>query len=330
MQRFSFVLPLLLLSPAFAQAAQDAWIQDFAKAKAQAKAEKKDLLIDFTGSDWCSWCIKLDEEVFTQDVFKDAAPKTFVLVKLDFPQDPSRITPEIKAQNDKLGQVYNIQGYPTVLLTNAEGVVYGQTGYQKGGPEKYVAMLADLKKKGDVFQAAMLRAEAKQGAERAVALDEALASIDAEVVSAHHLATMEEIVKLDADGKAKLKDKYESRVKEIAEARALDAEMQQIQEVLVPMLQSGETDKAIAKLDEILKAPKNTQQHQVALFFKGRIVMGSGDLKATISLLEQARDLAPKSQLGEQIDKVMPQLKKQLEMKEKGADGDGKQAGGGK
>lgn len=321
MSRFLFVLPLLL-SPAFAQDAHDAWIQDFAKAKAQAKAEKKDLLIDFTGSDWCSWCIKLDEEVFAQDAFKNAAPKSFVLVKLDFPQDQTRITPEIKAQNEKLGQQYNIQGYPTILLTSADGLVYAQTGYEKGGPEKYVEMLGEMKKKGDVFQAALLRAEGKTGVERATALDEALNGLDAEVVSSHHLASMEEIVKLDADGKGKLKDKYEGKVKELAEARQLDVEMQELQKLIGPMMRAKEGEKALAKLDEIIKAPKNTPQHQVALFFRGMVGMDvNGDVKSTIAMLEEAQKLAPKSQIGQQIDMFMPQLKKQLEAKEKEAGG---------
>ncbi len=314
MSRFLIVLPLLLF-PAFAQ---DAWIQDFAKAKAQAKAEKKDLLIDFTGSDWCSWCIKLDEEVFAHDAFKAAAPKSFVLVKLDFPQDESRVTPEIKAQNEKLGQQYAIKGYPTILLTNADGVVYAQTGYQKGGPDKYVEMLADLKKKGDGFQAALLRAEGKQGAERATALDEALSALDAEVVSEHHLAMMEEIVKLDADGKAKLKEKYETKVKELADARQFESEMQEMQKLIAPLMRNKEGDKALAKLDEVIAAPKSKAQHQIALFFKGMVGMDvNGDVKAAITLLEQAKALAPKSQIGEQIDMFMPQLKKQLEKKEK-------------
>ena len=64
------------------EVAQEAeWIQNFTDAKAKAKAEKKHLLIDFTGSDWCGWCIKLDEEVFSKEAFKTEAPKHFVLVK---------------------------------------------------------------------------------------------------------------------------------------------------------------------------------------------------------------------------------------------------------
>ncbi len=49
--------------------AEAVWLTDYAKAKAQAAAEKKPLLLDFTGSDWCTWCIKLDKDVFAIPAF---------------------------------------------------------------------------------------------------------------------------------------------------------------------------------------------------------------------------------------------------------------------
>ena len=75
-------------------AAGDLWVSDFEKAKASAAKEGKDLLIDFTGSDWCSWCIKLRKEVFDLDAFKAAGPKNFVLVEIDFPQNKSKLSKE--------------------------------------------------------------------------------------------------------------------------------------------------------------------------------------------------------------------------------------------
>ena len=75
-------------------AAGDLWVSDFEKAKTTAAAEGKDLLIDFTGSDWCGWCIKLRKEVFDLDAFKAAGPKNFVLVEIDFPQNKSKLSKE--------------------------------------------------------------------------------------------------------------------------------------------------------------------------------------------------------------------------------------------
>ena len=67
--------------------AADGWETDFAKASAKAKAEGKHILIDFSGSDWCGWCIKLDKEVFSKKAFKSYAKENLILVLADFPRD---------------------------------------------------------------------------------------------------------------------------------------------------------------------------------------------------------------------------------------------------
>ena len=123
MKRCAITLSLLTSFAVAQDQEQDLWIQDFAAAKARAKAEKKDLLVDFTGSDWCGWCIKLDNEVFGEEAFQAEAPKHFVLVKLDYPRDKSILTEEIIAQNAALQATYAIQGFPTILLMTADGDV---------------------------------------------------------------------------------------------------------------------------------------------------------------------------------------------------------------
>ena len=125
------------------------WVDDFDEAVKLAKAENKDLLVDFTGSDWCGWCIKLHEEVFQHEPFYTAAEKNFVLVALDFPRDEA-----VKAKvpnperNRELANLYGVQGYPTVLLMTADGEVFGQTGYQAGGPEAYLEHITTLTTEG--------------------------------------------------------------------------------------------------------------------------------------------------------------------------------------
>lgn len=141
--RFSAVMSALVLSVASASA-EIKWFTDLEEAKKAAQAEKKLLLVDFTGSDWCGWCIRLKKEVFDQKEF-EAAAKDFVLVELDFPQK-KKLPPEQQAKNDALAKKYDIQGFPTVLLMDAQGEVFAQTGYQEGGPAAYLKMLAELSK----------------------------------------------------------------------------------------------------------------------------------------------------------------------------------------
>ncbi|MCK5529413.1 MAG: thioredoxin family protein, partial [Kiritimatiellae bacterium] len=62
------------------------WETDFEKASAKAKASHRYMLLDFSGSDWCGWCIKLDDEVFSKKDFKNYAKENLVCVMLDFPR----------------------------------------------------------------------------------------------------------------------------------------------------------------------------------------------------------------------------------------------------
>src|SRR5262245_55856336 len=144
------LLALLAATPAAVAApGGEGWAADVDKAVATAKAEKKDLFVDFTGSDWCIWCKRLDKEVFAHEAFLTAAKKDFVLVALDYPHsDEAKAKVPNPKRNDELQDKYSIQGFPTILLMNADGVVYGQMGYEQGGPEKYVESLAAARKKG--------------------------------------------------------------------------------------------------------------------------------------------------------------------------------------
>lgn len=120
------------------------WMTDFAAATAKAKQENKPLLVDFTGSDWCGWCIKLDNEVFSKKAFKEYAAENFVLVEIDFPSRKVKQSAELKAQNEALAEKYDIKGFPTILILDADGTVIEQTGYRRGGPQKYVEHLKEI------------------------------------------------------------------------------------------------------------------------------------------------------------------------------------------
>ena len=134
---------MLLSSGALAAAG---WGDDYDKALAQAKAEKKLVVLDFTGSDWCGWCIKLDKEVFSKKEFKDYAKGNLVLVEVDFPQG-KKLSKKTKEQNDKLQAQYGVKGYPTIVVLNPEGQKVGELGYQEGGPAPFTAKLDALKGK---------------------------------------------------------------------------------------------------------------------------------------------------------------------------------------
>ncbi|MBN2161816.1 MAG: thioredoxin family protein [Pontiellaceae bacterium] len=128
--------------------ASEGWMTNFEKAKEKAKAEKKHILIDFSGSDWCGWCIKLDKEVFSQAAFKEYAKGNLVLVMADFPRDKSKVAEEVQKQNDQMAKDFGVRGFPTVFILSPDGKTVAKTGYQAGGAEAYVKHLKDLISKG--------------------------------------------------------------------------------------------------------------------------------------------------------------------------------------
>ena len=126
----------------------EGWTDDYDAALKRAAAEKKLVVADFSGSDWCGWCKKLDQEVFDTDVFRKVATNRYVLLMVDSPQDKGLLSEKAKKQNPELVKKYKIRGFPTVLVLDEKGEVQVQAGYQKGGPKKYLKMLKSEIKNG--------------------------------------------------------------------------------------------------------------------------------------------------------------------------------------
>ncbi len=138
------------------------WETNINKAIEKSNAEKKPIFLFFTGSDWCGWCIKLQNEVFKTPEFTAWAKQNVVLVDLDFP----RRTPQpddLKAQNNSLQQTFSIQGFPSIRIVNAdvkEGKInfdlLGGLGYMAGGPSTWLSEANNvLKLNKKVYSAAI-------------------------------------------------------------------------------------------------------------------------------------------------------------------------------
>ncbi len=133
---FTFVT-LVFLSTQVA-AGGEGWLTNYEEATKLAAETNRPILADFTGSDWCIWCKRLDAEVFRTRQFKKWASENVVLLELDYPSNKPQ-SAELKKQNKALKNKYKIRGFPTILLLNAKGEVLGKTGYGKGGPAPWIA-----------------------------------------------------------------------------------------------------------------------------------------------------------------------------------------------
>ena len=141
----TFITVLLIMGSFAIQAQELKWETDINKAISASNKSKKPMLLFFTGSDWCGWCIRLQKEVLKTPEFKTWAAKNVVLVELDYPRSKPQ-TELIKNQNAILQQTFGIQGFPTIYFATAKVkggkpsfTGLGSTGYVAGGPKAWLA-----------------------------------------------------------------------------------------------------------------------------------------------------------------------------------------------
>ena len=127
--------------------AGEGWLTNLEKAKALAKKEKKMILVEFTGSDWCPPCIALKKNVFNQETFKKYAKDNLILVEFDFPRNKSKISKEQQAYNNTQKKKFGIRGYPSVYLLDANGKqLLKKVGYGRGtNCDSYIKALKNAK-----------------------------------------------------------------------------------------------------------------------------------------------------------------------------------------
>nr|WP_314840088.1 thioredoxin family protein [uncultured Flavobacterium sp.] len=125
------------------------WKTSFTEAKAQAAAENKNILLVFSGSDWCAPCIKLDKTIWQSEEFKSESAQKWVIYKADFPKKKANLLPlELTESNKKLAEQYNKAGnFPLVLLLNPSGSVLGISGYKNVSPQEYIQLIHSFEQK---------------------------------------------------------------------------------------------------------------------------------------------------------------------------------------
>ena len=284
-----------------AMAAGEAWTSDFEAAKKQATDGKKSLLLEFTGSDWCPPCKRLNQEVFSQEAFVTGVKDKLVLVKLDFPRDKSKISEATMAQNDALQEKYSITGYPTILLADEQGKPFAKTGYRPGGAEEYVKHLDELlavraKRDAAFIEAAKIegvgKAKALVSAIEAMGLDEAIvASFYSEQINAIKAADPKDesgYIK-GIESKAKFME-FQDQINELGSKQDFEAIMKKIDETLAAGTFEGE-----------LK--------QQAMIFKAITHMQLKKPEEALKTLDEAKAVDPESQVSKAIDG----LKKRIE-----------------
>jgi thioredoxin-related protein len=315
---FTAALPALVLSLSSLRAA-DTWETDFEKAKAAAAKDSKDILMDFTGSDWCGWCIKLREEVFEKDAFKQDAAKHFVLLELDFPRE-SELSEETKKQNDRLQAEYRVEGFPTIVLADAEGRPYAMTGYEKGGAAHYVEHLAGLRKKRAVRDTSLKKAAAASGVEKAKLTVEALKNISPELIHTFYKKEIEEAIAADKEDTTGVKKSRD----EFASEGEFKEKVEKLEEELAKLHDEKKFAEFTARIAKFIADEKLTGRRKQELLM-AKLAVCQDDLPAAVKILDEVIAVDPESEMATQakeIQKSIGEMEKQE--KEKGGKKPGK------
>jgi protein disulfide-isomerase len=146
MKKIFTLFAILFLALAQTNAAEIKWYSNVKEATDIAIKEKKPLMLFFTGSDWCGWCKRLQAEVLLKPEFAEWSMKNVIACEVDFPRF-SKQDPTIAAQNQQLGNLLKVQGYPTVwfVLPTLSGdnkinlATLGSQGYMDGGPNVWIS-----------------------------------------------------------------------------------------------------------------------------------------------------------------------------------------------
>jgi thioredoxin-related protein len=124
------------------------WKTNFEEAKIEAAKENKNILLVFSGSDWCAPCIKLENVVWKSDAFQEEVAKSWVVYKADFPKKKAnQLSPELSERNKKLAEKYNKNGiFPLVVLLDKTGKIIGMTGFKNVSAVDYIELIHSFEK----------------------------------------------------------------------------------------------------------------------------------------------------------------------------------------
>ncbi len=293
------ILPIIAAACMAPCLAAEGWLTDMDAARKEAAERKKNLMIEFTGSDWCPPCMQLRANVFSKPDFQKEAQKNFVLLELDYPRSKEQ-SAEVKAANRKLAEQYGVTSFPTIVFADASGKPFG--GFVGGRPrEDVMKAMQDALKNKEALQAAEANvAKASTDEAKVAALMEVLKLAPKDYVDNFYGDVKAEIKKLDKDDKSGLKAAD-------AHADQLKKEQKEVQDYLAGKMTANTTP---AEALQVVKSYPNrdkllpeTQQELLMMEF-GTFLNSTGDVDGAVLILDKVAELKPGTEAGQQAPRI--------------------------
>lgn len=115
----------------------EGWDTDLKVSLEKSKVSKKNILLLFTGSDWCPPCKMLESKIFSSDKFKEYASKNLELLVIDFPRY-KKMSDEQSAYNESLSDKFKIDGFPTMVFLDSNENELTRFGYMGDDTEQFI------------------------------------------------------------------------------------------------------------------------------------------------------------------------------------------------
>lgn len=218
--KIAALMALAMVAPALPEA------PSMEAALTQAAEQKKDIFVDFTGTDWCTACIHLRSKIVESAEFEKAYGDQYILVSVDFPRNPqlvAQIPDDEKRRRENLLTSYHIEGLPGVVLMDDKGMPYEIINGTRRTPADYIALVEAGVQKRAARDAAFAKATGLTGMEKAQALAEGLKALPAPCRD-KYVAEIDAINAVDTDntlGFKGLGSESATRVKQVEELRDL-------------------------------------------------------------------------------------------------------------
>ena len=270
-----------------------------------AQEEGRDIMLEFTGKEWCPPCIHLRTKILETAEFEKAVGDKYVLVEVVFPRLPSAVAAipeEQRNANEKLLTHHRIEtGLPTVLLLDAQGYPYAQVAGARRTTADYLKELdeaAQVKVKRD---SAFAKAKDLQGIERAKALAEGLNAVPANCRDKYR-EVVDEINRLDPRntlGYARVLTRHANYQKQEAHLREIFNSMR-------GHLAPADLEKSLASLQEYLNTPElEPELAQMAWRSLGDTYAFQRRYEETYTAYKKAYEAAPGSRLAPRLKKAV-------------------------
>ncbi len=274
-------------------------------------ADQRNIMLDFTGTDWCTACMHLKDKIIGSADFEQALGDKLVLVEVDFPRTPAlreQTTPEEWERRENMLASYNLEALPSVVLLDAAGLPYGVIRGTRPKPADYIPLIQEAMAVREARDLALQKAAPLQGIDKARALAAALELLPAECRD-KYADVIREITALDpADtlgyrGKADITGR---RVRQLNALRALTASF-------AGKLSAAEVQESIAQLDAFLaQADLVPEARQRALLSKAESYALLRDYTNQVRYMREGMEADPDSRRGQKARRDLDFLEKHV------------------